>query len=86
MAENITPEQSEQIDLFVDGLEGRTREIAIRYIGLPNSIECYPKLMVLHRAYGSLLDPITEKIDNLKFELGLCYEVLQTELQRRLYD
>lgn len=86
MAENITPEQSARIDRFVEGLEGRTRKIATEYLGIPNTPDCQPEVMSLHFRFGKELSAGTDQVEGLRQELGVHYDVLQPELQKRLYQ
>ncbi|MBD3163688.1 hypothetical protein GF323_00640 [Candidatus Woesearchaeota archaeon] len=86
MADNITSEQSARIDKFVEGLEGRTREIATSYLGIPNTPDCQPEMMALHFKFGKELSAVTDQVEGLRQELEVHYDVLQPELQKRLYQ
>lgn len=86
MTINITPDQSARIDTFVNGLEGRTREIATAYLRIPNTPDCQPEMMALHFRFGSQLSAVTDQVEGLRQELDLHYDVLQPELQKRLYQ
>ena len=85
MADNVTSEQSARIDRFVDGLEGRTREIATAYLGIPNTPDCQPEMLALHFKFGDQLSKVTDQVEGLRRELDLHYDVLQPELQKRIY-
>jgi hypothetical protein len=86
MADNITPEQSARIDEFAEGLEGRTREIATAYLGIPNTPYCQPEIAALHLRWGEQLSEVTDQVEGLRQELCVHYDVLQPELRNRLYQ
>ena len=85
MTNNTTPEQSARIDRFTDGLKGRIREITAAYLKIPNTPDCQPEVMTLYFRYGNELSKVADQVESLRQELvGLCYGVLQSELQERL--
>ena len=86
MTNKITPEQSARIDRFVAELEGRTREITAAYLQIPNMPDCQPEVMALHLRYKDEFSGVTDRVENLRQELGLDYDALQPELQKRLYQ
>ena len=86
MTNKITSEQSAKIDRFVSGLEDRAREIATAYLIIPNTADCQPKVMALHFRYRDEFHRVTDRVEVLREKLGLNYDALQPELQKRLYQ
>ena len=86
MTTDITLKQSARIDRFVEGLEGKTREIATAYLRIPNTPDCQPEILALSLRFGGELSIVTGLIESLRQELRLNYNALQPELQRRLYQ
>lgn len=80
---NITLEQSERMNRFVFGLEGEIREIAKAYIGIPYTPDCRPEVVALCLKYGNELGKVGYIVEDLRQELRLHYDALQSELQRR---
>jgi len=85
MSKQLTLEQSAKIDTFVKGLKAEARELTTKYIKVPNSPDCQPEIIGLYVRYGEkALSQTSDRIEALKTELGLDYDTLQLELQRRL--
>ena len=86
MADTVTSEHSARIDRFVGGLEGRTREIATAYLGIPNTPDCQPEVLAFYFKFGDQSRKVTEQVEGLRQELELPFDVLQSELRKRLYQ
>jgi len=86
MPSRLTTLQSEELDSFTAGLEGRTRMLVTKYVKVPNSPSGLPEMTGLHNQYGQDLERVSDQVENLRKELGLTYKELQPELQNRLYD
>ncbi len=85
MVNNITSEQTAKISSFVEGLAGRTREIASEFLSIPNIPDSQPEFLELYFTYGKELSTLTEQLENLRQDLSVSYDVFQSELQKRLY-
>ena len=83
---NITREQSAKINHFVSELERKTREIVVAYIKIPNSPDCSAEVIELKHRYGQEFDALADRVEQLRQEVGVRYEFLQPELQRRLFN
>lgn len=80
---NITPEQSAMMDRFVLGLEGEIREIAKAYMEIPNTLDSRQEVIALCLKYGNELGIVGHIVEELRRELRVHYDTLQSELQRR---
>ena len=80
---DITPEQSAIVDRFVLGLEGEIREIAKSYIDIPNTPDSRPEVIALGLKYGNKFGRVGYIVEELRQELRLHYDTLQSELQKR---
>jgi hypothetical protein len=83
MAKKISSKQSTKIDRFVKRLERIKREIATAYVRILNTPDCCPEVLQFYFKYGQSVT-VTESIEQLRQELGLDYNTLQSELQNRL--
>ena len=85
MIYTIDQQSARIIDNFVANLEGKTREIAAAYLRIPNTPDCQPEVLALMASHGKDFRIISDAVEQLRRELDVSYDVLQPELQRRLY-
>lgn len=79
-------EENILINDFVKGLNQKEREITEAYVTIPNLPSSRQQVLDLMKKYGSEYSKVTDKVEKLRGSLNIKYEILQLELQKRLYN
>jgi hypothetical protein len=77
-------EATERIDQLVESWDDTQGEIARKFVKIPNTPDMAPELNHLRDQYGPKLKEVMEQIVAVSVDLGIHYNTIQRELQKRL--